>query len=266
MALLAHTLALLAMVVATVAIKVVPLDMAWDSFDDQYQGCGPAMHAKLPDLYSFERQMNHLFAWGWYRADAEWRRRGSPVSPLTSHWQAIALMAYTSPEVYKEFNAAVRTAGRSRQEYRNNFHFKMLHFLLTDALVTLRKAQNGQCHRVFRGVHDIHFQAWQGQRVRFGQFTSTSLSKGIALQFGADTIFEVHTCHGADIRQFSTYPGEEEVLIPPFETFTVTRVISDGRRTWIWLRSAGTFSKYNCQVSGSIPTAITHLAWATGIF
>ncbi|XP_037984182.1 erythroblast NAD(P)(+)--arginine ADP-ribosyltransferase-like [Motacilla alba alba] len=247
MALLAHTLALLAMTVATVAIKVVPLDMAKDSFDDQYRGCGPAMNAKLPSLYNSEYQKNPVFAGGWYHADAEWRKRGSPVSPLASHWQAIALMAYTSQHVYKRFNAAVRTAGRSRQAYRNNFHFKTLHFLLTQALVKLRQAQNGQCRRVFRGVRDVRFQARRGQRVRFGQFTSTSPHKEIALHFGTDTFFEVHTCHGADIRQFSMYPGEEEVLIPPFETFKVTKVTRNGEKTWISLRSAGTFSKYNCK-------------------
>ncbi|XP_030820693.1 erythroblast NAD(P)(+)--arginine ADP-ribosyltransferase-like [Camarhynchus parvulus] len=246
MALLARTLALLAMTVSTVAIKVVPLDMAWDSFDDQYQGCGPAMNAKLPSLYNSEYQKNPHFARGWYHADAEWRKRGSPVSPLASHWQVIALMTYTSQHVYRDFNVAVRTAGRSRQEYRNNFHFKTLHFLLTQALVTLRHAQNAKCHRVFRGVRGVHFQARRGQRVRFGQFTSTSPRKEIALRFGADTIFEVHTCHGVDIRQFSMYPTEEEVLIPPFETFKVSKVTRDGKRTWISLRSAGTFSKYNC--------------------
>ncbi|NXR86520.1 NRT2 ribosyltransferase, partial [Hypocryptadius cinnamomeus] len=247
MALLAHTLALLAMAMATVAIKVVPLDMAWDSFDDQYRGCGPAMNATLLDLYNSEYQKNPHFAKGWYNADAEWRKRGSRVSPLPSPWHAIALMVYTSQDVYKDFNAAVRVAGRSHQEYRNNFHFKTLHFLLTQALETLRHAQNGQCHHVFRGVRDVHFQAWQGQRVRFGQFTSTSLSKEIALRFGTNTIFEVHTCHGVDIQQFSMYPGEKEVLIPPYETFGVTQVIWDGKRTWISLRSEGTFSKYNCE-------------------
>ncbi|XP_037982893.1 NAD(P)(+)--arginine ADP-ribosyltransferase 2-like [Motacilla alba alba] len=247
MALLTHTLALLAMTVATVAIKVVPMDMAWDSFDDRYEGCGPAMNKNLPSLYNSEYKQNHYFAWGWYHADAEWRKRGSPVSPLASQWQAVALMAYTSQHLYKQFNGAVRTAGRSSQEYRNNFHFKTLHFLLTDALATLRNAQNRQCHRVFRGVRDIRFKAQKGQSVRFGQFTSTSARKEIALQFGKDTIFEVYTCHGADIRQFSMYPGEEEVLIPPFETFEVTKVIRNGKRSRIWLRSAGTFSKYNCE-------------------
>ncbi|NXU99828.1 NARE ribosyltransferase, partial [Cettia cetti] len=246
MAPLAHTLALLAMTVATVAIKVVPLDMALDSFDDQYRGCGPAMTAALPALNRSEFQKNPLFARVWPKAVAKWRSRGSPVSPLSSPVLAIALMAYSMNDVYLPFNAAVRVAGRSRQEYRKNFHFKTLHFLLTQALVALRHAQNGQCRQVFRGVRDTNFSAQPGQRVRFGKFTSTSQRREVAQKFGTDTIFQVLTCHGVAIRAFSMYPMEEEVLIPPFETFQVTRVIWDGKRSWIWLRSTGTFSKYNC--------------------
>ncbi|CAN8176908.1 unnamed protein product [Coccothraustes coccothraustes] len=243
------------------AIKEVTLDMAQDSFDDQYRGCGPAMTAALPALNRSEFQQNPLFAQAWVKARAKWQSRGSPVSPLSSPAQAIALMAYTMKELqlYEKFNVAVRTAGRSSQEYRDNFHFKTLHFLLTQALVTLRDTQGRQqCHRVFRGVRDIHFQTWHGQRVRFGQFASTSLKKEIALRFGTDTVFEVHTCHGVDIHQFSMYPGEEEVLIPPFETFEVTQVIWDGKRTWISLRSAGTFSKYNCE-SNEVGASPGHL-------
>ncbi|NXQ67327.1 NRT2 ribosyltransferase, partial [Quiscalus mexicanus] len=247
MALLARTLALLAMTVATVAIKVVPLDMALDSFDDQYRGCGPAMTKALPALYKYEFQKNPLFAKTWVKAEAEWHKRGSHVSPLASSRQAIAVMAYTMKYLYKEFNAAVHVAGRSHQEYRNNFHFKTLHFLLTQALVTLRQAQNGQCRQVFRGVRDVHFKARPGQRVRFGQFTSTSLSKEVAQHYGTDTILQLHTCHGVDIHAFSYDPSNREVLIPPYETFQVTQVIWDGKRTWMWLRSAGTFSKYNCE-------------------
>ncbi|XP_054149856.1 erythroblast NAD(P)(+)--arginine ADP-ribosyltransferase-like, partial [Melozone crissalis] len=245
MALLARILALLVVTVATVAIKVVPMDMARDSFDDQYRGCGPAMTKALPALYKFEFQKNPLFAKTWMKAEAEWRKRGSHVSPLASPAQAVAVMAYTMKYLYKEFNAAVHVAGRSRQEYQNNFHFKMLHFLLTQALVTLRQAQNGQCHQVYRGVRDVQFQAQQGQMVRFGQFTSTSPSKEVAQHYGTDTILQLHTCHGADIQAFSYDPSNREVLIPPYETFQVTQVIWDGKRTWIWLRSIGTFSKYN---------------------
>ncbi|XP_068034710.1 NAD(P)(+)--arginine ADP-ribosyltransferase 2-like [Anomalospiza imberbis] len=249
MALLARTLALLAMTVATaIAIKVVPLDMARDSFDDQYRGCGHAMTVALPALYNFELQRNPLFAQTWAKAEAEWRKRGSPVSPLASPAQAVALMAYTTKDIYKDFNTAVRAAGRSRQEYRNNFHFKTLHFLLTKALVTLRHAQKAKCHHVYRGVHDVRFQARRGQRVRFGQFTSTSLSKEIAQKYGTDTIFEVHTCHGVDIQAFSFYLSNREVLIPPFETFKVTKVTRNGAKAWISLRSTGTYSKHNCEL------------------
>ncbi|KAF2984728.1 hypothetical protein EK904_013423 [Melospiza melodia maxima] len=80
-------------------------------------------------------------------------------------------MAYAKKDIGKDYNAAVCAAWRSHQEFWNNFHFQMLHFLLTQALVTLRHAQNGQCRHVFWGVHDIWFQAQCGQKVRLGQFT-----------------------------------------------------------------------------------------------
>uniref|UniRef100_A0A8D2PW97 NAD(P)(+)--arginine ADP-ribosyltransferase n=1 Tax=Zosterops lateralis melanops TaxID=1220523 RepID=A0A8D2PW97_ZOSLA len=108
MAPLPHTLALLAMTVATAAIKEVPLDMARDSFDDQYQGCGPEMTAALPAFNHSKFQKNPLFARVWVKAKAEWQSQGSRVSPLSSPDQAIAIMAYTMPDVHRDFNAAVR--------------------------------------------------------------------------------------------------------------------------------------------------------------
>ncbi|RMB90867.1 hypothetical protein DUI87_32700 [Hirundo rustica rustica] len=247
MAPLAHSLALLAMAVAAAAIDVVPLDMAWESFDDQYRGCGPAMTAALPALRLSEFQKNPLFTRLWVKAAAEWRKRGFRVSPLSSPAQAIAVMAYSSKDVHQQFNEAVRRAGRSPQEYRKNFHFKTLHFLLTQALLKLRQAQNPQCRNVFWGVPGTHFQARRGQRVRFGHFTSMFPRKEIAQKFGTDTIFQVVTCQGMDIRAFSMYPMKQEVLIPPYETFEVTQVIWDGKTTWIRLLSTGTYSKYNCE-------------------
>ncbi|KAF2984729.1 hypothetical protein EK904_013424 [Melospiza melodia maxima] len=133
-----------------------------DSFDDHYLNCGPAITEAFPALNDCEFQV---------KAEAEWRKRGSLVSPLASPAQAVTHMAYTTKDIYKDFNAAVHAAGCSCQEYWNNFHSKMLHFLLTQALLILRHAQNGQCHQVFRGVHDVRLQAWCGQKVQFGQFT-----------------------------------------------------------------------------------------------
>ncbi|KAM3680590.1 erythroblast NAD(P)(+)--arginine ADP-ribosyltransferase-like [Ammospiza maritima maritima] len=240
------TLALLAMTMANTAFMVVSLDMAWNSFDDQYPGCRHTMTELLPALNHFEFQQNPLFAQTWVKAADEWWRRGPPVTPL-SPAQAIALMTYTMKDVYKEFNAAVHVAGRSRQEYQDNFHFKTLHFLLIQALVTLRDNRGPRCHHVFRGVRGVLFKARCGDTIRFGRFTSTSLHKQIAQQFGTDTMFQVQTCFGEDIREFSSSPSEEEVLIPPFETFEVTSVIQEGDRALIQLRSSGTFSRYSCE-------------------
>ncbi|XP_032912570.1 erythroblast NAD(P)(+)--arginine ADP-ribosyltransferase-like [Catharus ustulatus] len=269
MALLALTLALLATTVATQVITV-PLDMALNSFDDQYQGCGPDMMAELPALNRSEFRKNPLFAQVWPKAVAEWRKEGSRIDPLSSPAQAIAIMAYTldvsikRKRLYEEFNKKVREAGRSPQEYRDNFHFKILHFLLTDALATLSVAQGQKCRCVYRGVHKIKFKANVGDIVRFGQFASSSLCKRATRPFGTTTVFKVETCQGADIQAFSYFPNEEEVLIPPYEKFKVTYVNNtedDKRKVEIHLDSIGTYSQYKCMWlrGGSDPTAPGHL-------
>uniref|UniRef100_A0A8C3EE77 NAD(P)(+)--arginine ADP-ribosyltransferase n=1 Tax=Corvus moneduloides TaxID=1196302 RepID=A0A8C3EE77_CORMO len=228
MAPLAHTLALLAMTVATVAIEVVPLDMAQNSFDDQYQGCGPAMAAALPALNRSEFQQNPLFAEVWAKATAKWQEKMSSVSYLPSA-QAIALMAYTMDDLHEQFNAAVREAGRSPREYRDNFHFKALHFLLTNALAELRDIQGRHC-----------------DTVRFGQFLPMSPCGGDG-HGGMDTVFQVDTRHSVDVQDFSSDPSKKQVLIQPFETFKVTFVVRDGDKVHIILNSTGTHSNYNCE-------------------
>ncbi|NXP42182.1 NARE ribosyltransferase, partial [Leiothrix lutea] len=247
MAPLAHTLALLAMTVATMANEVKPLDMAQDSFDDQYWGCGTEMTAALPALNRSEFQKNPLFARVWAKAEAEWKRQGSLVSPLSSPDQAIAIMAYTMDDLHTEFNNAMHVARHSLLEYQDNFQYKTLHFLLTQALVTLRSTRGPQCHNVFRGTRRYTHEVQSGHTIRFGRFTSTSLKKETALCFGTNMVLQVHTCHGVDIQHFSMHPEEEEMLIPPFETFMVTNVTEDRQMSWIHLHSNGTSSKYNCE-------------------
>ncbi|NXS98221.1 NARE ribosyltransferase, partial [Jacana jacana] len=232
------------------AIEEKVLDMAPSTFDDQYRGCSRMMEEELGELNRTEFNNNRVYAEAWTQAAAEWRNRGGrvPQAPSLGTEQAVAILAYTMHgRLFQTFNAAVREAGRSRREYLDKFHFKVLHFLLTQALSNLKRAQPHRCHHVYRGVLGIRFTARRQDLVRFGQFTSTSLQNKSALDFGQDTFFSVYTCYGVPIRDFSLYPNEDEVLIPPYETFEVTNVTRHGDRACIHLHSRDAFSNYSCE-------------------
>ncbi|XP_032565772.1 erythroblast NAD(P)(+)--arginine ADP-ribosyltransferase-like [Chiroxiphia lanceolata] len=237
-------LVLLAVPSAT-GIKELSLDVAPDAFDDQYWGCRDEMLKALPKLNRSEFATNGVYARAWAEAAAGWgRSRGS----LLRQDQGIALRAFAQrTELYEQLNRAVPRAGSSPREYLERFDFKVLHFLLTTALEDLHDApSHPRCLHVFRGVDCVHFTAQPGDVVRFGHFASSSLNQTVAEGLGTDTLLELDTCHGARIREFSDHPEREEVLIPPFETFSVTSVTRRGDKPHILLRSLGVHSKHNC--------------------
>ncbi|NWT20852.1 NARE ribosyltransferase, partial [Vireo altiloquus] len=220
----------------------------------------PAMTKALPALKDSELQQNKNFAQVWAKATADWEKKLSSGSYLSSH-QAIALLAYTMDELYEEFNAAVHEAGSSRQEYRDNFHFKALHFLLTQAMRRLREIQGEQCQCLARGVRGVQFKAEPGDIVRFGQFMAMSLCEKFDAS-GMDTVFYVGTCQGVDIRDFSSDPSKKQVLIPPFHTFKVNFIRKEGGPTQIHLNASGTHSNYNCEwLQGDVTEGTT---WGDG--
>ncbi|XP_066197198.1 erythroblast NAD(P)(+)--arginine ADP-ribosyltransferase-like [Sylvia atricapilla] len=245
MAPLAHTLVLLAMVMATTTNKVKFLGMPQGSSIGNGGGCRHAMTELLPALKHLEFQQNPLFARVWVKAAAEWQRRGAPVTPLPSE-QAIALMAYTMKDMYNEFNNAVHMVGRSRQEYRDNFHFKALHFLLTQAVSTLRDAEKGLCMQSFRKVCGVPFKAKLGDTIHFGELVAISINETTRRCPWKQTFFQVYTCQSVKIGLFSHNSLNCEILIPPFETLEVTQVTETEDETVIQLRSTGTSSNDDC--------------------
>ncbi|POI18987.1 hypothetical protein CIB84_017269 [Bambusicola thoracicus] len=174
------------------------MDMARYSFDDQYEGCNVSIWHELREVNHTEFAMNNLYADSWRKAAAKWRKRCCrPTNcPKLRPKQAIAVLAYTdSCGLCEEFNADTRQGGICHQYYFNLYNFKTLHFLLTQALFALRASQP-RCYYVYRGVPGVRFMVQRGMSVRFGQFTSTSLRKEVAVSFGNDTRFEVKTCYG----------------------------------------------------------------------
>ncbi|KAM6140430.1 LOW QUALITY PROTEIN: erythroblast NAD(P)(+)--arginine ADP-ribosyltransferase-like [Pterocles gutturalis] len=232
-------------------VRMMALDMAPTAFEDQYRGCSRMMEEELRELNRHRFANNRVYAEAWTHAAAEWWN-GTPRPPVLRQEQAITLLAYTQHgPLYQGFNAALREAGRSRGEYLGTYRFKAL-LLLSEALRT-RDTRPRRCHQVYRGV-GIRFSAWPRQPVRFGHFTSTSLQKERALSSARDTVFSVETCFGVPIRDFSFFPEEEEVLIPPLEG-EVTNITRDGDGVLIQLRSRAALSTYNCElVKGDVPT------------
>ncbi|XP_042558789.1 ATP-binding cassette sub-family B member 6-like [Clupea harengus] len=52
--------------------------------------------------------------------------------------------------------------------------------------------------------------------------------KNCSAEMSNELCFEVRTCHGANVSKYSRYPEEKEVLIPPYETFKIKKVIKKG--------------------------------------
>ncbi|XP_051678981.1 GPI-linked NAD(P)(+)--arginine ADP-ribosyltransferase 1-like [Oryctolagus cuniculus] len=255
------------------AIQDAELDMALDSFDDEYVGCEAAMTAALPHLQLMEFRANKVYADGWAEASRKWRELQDQcparLPALPEGFQdkhGMALLAYTNNSLlYREFNAAVRQAGHSRAHYLQHFSFKTLHFLLIEALQLLRKEQRQSgCYQVFRGVKGLRFRtSGPGATVRLAGFASSSLSKKVAQKFGEDTFFSIWTCHGALIQNYSASPWQEEVLIPPFETFRVitARTLPNGH-VHIELKAQDKHSKYNCEYIKASAQERLSTAWS----
>lgn len=172
---------------------------------------------------------------------------------VTCNWQSvlkkdhkIAMFVYTDPQtkVYVKFNNASRNG---KQNYKHGkYNWYSLNFLLTDAIRILKKRQN-RCYNTFRGTN-VAFTGQAFTSVRFGSFTSSSIYRGRSEGFGNVSFFEIQTCEGAYIRNYSRTPYEEEVLIPPYEVFNVTQIKRNDHRfkTVYVLNSTGIMSDLNC--------------------
>uniref|UniRef100_A0A4W5MNL0 NAD(P)(+)--arginine ADP-ribosyltransferase n=1 Tax=Hucho hucho TaxID=62062 RepID=A0A4W5MNL0_9TELE len=107
---------------------------------------------------------------------------------------AIQVYVNATANIYKSFNNATRTQYKS---YNKTFKYHSLHFLLTN-------------------------------------FTSNTLDKKIAKGFGSKSCFEIATYFGAPLGKYSQLAHENEVLIPPYEVFKITKVMKRKDKKDLW--------------------------------
>ncbi|KAB0337643.1 hypothetical protein FD754_025070 [Muntiacus muntjak] len=235
------------------------MDLAPNTFDDAYVGCSEKMEKVAVNLLKEEMARHTRLRGAWETAEKYWEQKspGLSLPPGFKREHGIAIVLYTnsSNTLYRELNQAVRTGGRSWESYMNQFPFKALHFYLTRALQLLRGS--GGCSSkpglvVFRGVPNVLLEPrrlWDA--VRLGQFASSTLDEAVAHKVYPNTIFFLRTCFGALIQDFSVFPEEREVLIPPQEIFLVTQFDQSKDQNWVTLSSSDHICSYfNCAYLG----------------
>ncbi|XP_062276709.1 ecto-ADP-ribosyltransferase 4-like [Scomber scombrus] len=221
------------------------LDGAPEAVDDMYLGCENEMMMVI-DKY-FQKENVGKFKTAWKNAEKCSNKLHLADTALTkNHMQAIC--AYTSNDIYKEFNEAVRTG---KNIYGSSFKFHYLHFWLTSAIQILKSED--KCITTYRR-NDIVFTGKVNQTMRFGEFASSS-TKTELTKYGIETCFKINTCLGAYLKDYTANgTKEEEVLIPPYETFKITHAtvglrydtdLPDCKKVFI-LKSVGKMSNLNC--------------------
>ncbi|XP_073468686.1 ecto-ADP-ribosyltransferase 5-like isoform X2 [Aquarana catesbeiana] len=221
------------------------LTMSDTAFDDQYEGCTEEMESRINSLLAKEKEDDSEFSRTWDAAEKKWNTKKRSVPSGFRDEYGIAIMAYSNNEtnLYKDFNSAVRNYSSW-----DTFRYHSLHFLMTRAVVLLRSSCWWSPWSVYRGMKYLYFEPEKiGGEVRLGQFSSSSTSQKIAKDFGDDTFFTFTSCFGAQIKKYSYYPDQEEVLIPVDEVFTVTNFTKQGGKNRFVLKTTKRRCHYyNC--------------------
>lgn len=209
--------------------KVINMSLAEKSFNVSFPG--EMMVKMMGRGLDYEAKKNAMIHAGYQETLKKWKAiQANNLLNLKdlglSENEAYAVICYTleKPPVYRFFN------GGARKGYcGDGMDFPVLTHLLQEACrkILLSTPKPERTKTVYRGV-SLPFGAEVGQKVRFGSYTSTTSSKNVAESFqrsDGGTQFVIETKIGAPIRSFSAFPEEEEVLLPPYEVYRVSKVV-----------------------------------------
>ncbi|XP_050005738.1 ecto-ADP-ribosyltransferase 3 isoform X7 [Alexandromys fortis] len=237
-------------------VKAELLDMAEDSFDDEYLKCSTRMEIKyVPQLLKEERASHALLETVWGNAEVLWKSRKAQISPPMNFKDphGIALTAFVTEAqaqtpFYHEFNRAVTLMGQSRKDYIYDFPFKAFHFYLVRALQMLRRpCEDSYKEVVYLTRPDTSILEEQTQ-ARLGNFTLAYSAKPPTA--GNEPLLTIYTCYGVDVGRFFEKKRGGVVLIPLSEVFQVSQ---EGASNNLLLQSINrTCSYYECAYLGGL--------------
>lgn len=200
----------------------LPLNMATDSIDDMYDGCQFETASKIDLFGVYEWHFNKNFSFAWAHVE---RYAKKPKHKHLKEDHAIVLYMYTSiKNIQQDFNRAVKTGKHKYNTSRFRFHY--LYFYLADAIQALRHNKT-MCRTTYLRTKKLFDTNVINTKMRFGAFTWAASSKQSFSFNGEVSCFEIHSCFGADITHYSALRTAGQVLIPPYEVFTITDVLTD---------------------------------------
>ncbi|XP_041837821.1 ecto-ADP-ribosyltransferase 4-like [Melanotaenia boesemani] len=200
---------------------VLPLDLATDSIDDMYDGCRSET-ASLIDLFGvFEWSFNRNFSNAWAFVE-KYAKKPAHKHIQKDHAIVVFMFTYLA-FIRQDFNEAVKTGKNKYNTDRFRFHY--FYFYLTDAIQALRHDQMSCRTTYYRSQYQFE-QNLISAYMRFGSFTWTTSSKQTFGFNGNTSCFEIYTCFGADISYYSSINQKGQVLIPTYEVFKITDVLT----------------------------------------
>ncbi|XP_067260785.1 ecto-ADP-ribosyltransferase 5 [Chanodichthys erythropterus] len=164
------------------------------------------------------------------------------------HMAALKSYAEAPSQFYNTFKKSLHTKSRG-SSYQDDFPFKSVFFLLTDAMHLLKS----DCRTVYSGTKD-EYSTNIGDKVRFTSFFQanqeyTVATEDAAIDKNTGTVFNISSCSVINLDEMC---GSEdlELLISPTEVFTVTNIktvsTSNDQYKEITLMHSGFHSSSNC--------------------
>lgn len=224
--------------------------MAENAVDDLYRGCSTKAFDKFISGGLLEEELNHSVEFS--RA---WKTGSTSLKPIPgkSKEHLMALRAYCNDEDFATiFNQAVKTLGADAKKYKDQFHFKSFHFLLTDSMRQLRPKD---CKTVY-ALTEHETIAKNGSTVRFGRFLKAASNFSYLKKLtdlNGNFIFNITSCFFANMGP-DICDREDNVLLSPAERFTVENYVlvqdkeEDSDYHMITLKHANLDNFHNCSI------------------
>lgn len=175
------------------------------------------------------------FSQAWSTAEQQARE---PAHNYMKKHHSIALYMYTSA-ILQPVKQVLQAADRTGKPLKNTYDSHSLYFYLSEAIQILKHSQL-ICLTTNYRTETLFNLSMSNKLIRFSTFILGS-NRGYFTE--NTSCFEVYTCFGADIAQYSALKQNSHVLFPPYEVFTVTDIETDAQKCKVIYRLK---SNLNC--------------------